>query len=139
MSYEHNFRSGMALVKREGRYELVESRQITDDIMKYHPQPLPYEYRDLLQDETPREFRFICPNLSEPDPVLERGDALIIKATQFFANGCEVFARTHGELCTHACSCATDDDAKLAAYVMEEQRRVLEEMSDFQRKRNECT
>ena len=127
---KYNFFSGMALIKRDGRYELVEMSQVIKDIKESHPRPLPYEYRELLQDETPREFRFIRPHLGEVDATEEHCRTLASKATQFFADECEIFARTGLDIRMHVCSCQTEEGAKTAARLMEMQRQLVEDLGD---------
>ncbi len=127
---EYNFLSGMALIKRDGRHELVESGQVTRDIKANYPHPLPYEYRDLLQDETPREFRFICPHLDEVDSTEEYCQSLVAKATEYFADEREVFARKEADLCMHVCSCQTREGAQTAARLMEILRQLTEDLAE---------
>jgi len=127
---DNNFLSGMALVKRNGRYELVESSRILEEIRDSQPNPLPYEYRDLLQDETPREFRFINPHVGEIDAMEEHCEMLFTKATEYFANEFEVFARNGPDLCMHVCSCQTREDAHVAARLMEMLRQLVEDLAN---------
>ena len=127
---EYNFFSGMALIKRDGRYELVEMSQVTEDIKASHPRPLPYEYRPLLQDETPREFRFIRPHLGEVDASEEYCHSLASKATEFFSDEREIFARAGPGVCAHVCSCQTEEGAKTAARLMEMLRQLVEDLAD---------
>ena len=127
---DNNFFSGMALIKRDGRYELVEMSEVIKDIKASHPNPLPYEYRQLLQDETPREFRFIPPHVGEEDATRKYAQSLATKATEFFAESCEIFARIGRGICAHVCSCQTRQDAQTGARIMEMLRQLVNDLSE---------
>ena len=127
---DNNFFSGMALVKRDGRYELVESSRILEDIKASQPNSPPYEYRSLLQDETPREFRFVSPHLGEIDAMEEHCEMLLTKASEYFADEFEVFARKGPGMCMHVCSCQTREDAHVAARLMEMLRQLIEDLGE---------
>jgi hypothetical protein len=78
---------------------------VTEDIKASHPRPFPFEYRELLQDETPREFRFIRPHLGKVDATEEYWRSLASKATEFFADERDIFAHSGPSVCAHVCSC----------------------------------
>lgn len=127
---DYNFFSGMALIKRDGRYELVEMSHVTEEIKANHPRPLPYEYRALLQDETPREFRFIRPHLGEVDVNEEYCQSLASKATDFFADERAIFAHAGPGICAHVCSCQTTGGAQTAARLLEMQRQLIKDLTE---------
>lgn len=127
---EPNYFSGMALIKRDDRYEFAEMSQVIQDIKASHPRPLPYEYRQLLQDETPREFRFIRPHLGEEDATEAYCRSLASKATEFFSDEREIFAHAGPGICAHVCSCQTREGAQTAARLMEMLRQLVEDLAE---------
>jgi hypothetical protein len=71
--------SGMALLRHEDdHYEITEIRNVIDDIKRLEGKDLPYEWRELFGDETPREFRF---NREDTDEFGERNDRVLLDGT----------------------------------------------------------
>lgn len=67
--------SGMALLRHTDHYEIAEVRKVIADIQRLEGKDLPYTWRELFGDETPREFRF---NREEVDEFGERNDRVLL-------------------------------------------------------------
>lgn len=67
--------SGMALVRHQDHYEIAEVRKVIDDIQFLESKELPYTWRELFGDETPREFRF---NREDTDEFGERNKRVLL-------------------------------------------------------------
>lgn len=132
-SYEHNFYSGMALVKHDERYEIVEMGKVLEDVKAQYPDGPPYMYRELLLDETPREFRLNVEHIMKqinPDALQVHIQDLAAKGTEYFADRKEVFARVGPGICMHVCSCQTEQGARIAAGIMEWLRYFSDELGN---------
>jgi hypothetical protein len=57
--------SGMALIKHSDHYEIAEVARVIEDIKRLQDKELPYAWRELFGDETPREFRFHREDMDE--------------------------------------------------------------------------
>jgi hypothetical protein len=67
--------SGMALLRHPDHYEIAEMRKVIDDIKRVEGKELPYNWRELFGDETPREFRF---NREDTDEFGERNNRVLL-------------------------------------------------------------
>lgn len=132
-SYKQNFYSGMALVKRDETYEIREMRELLDEVKAGDRESPSYMFRELLLDETPREFRFNIGNFMReinPDALQVHIQDLAAKGTEYFADKKEVFARVGPGICMHVCSCQTEQGARIAAGIMEWLRYFSDELGD---------